>query len=266
MAVTATTPGQVWLSRGSHDSATDGLSLVEAVAAAAGEPHSSFPRCLEFEVACLAQLVNDQQDDASRQDLITLVPALARLPGVPNDDRRFALCDWIIRDGVPGWLRTAGMDREAQALEDLDPVTSWEATAAALQPCAQVAYEVSLRARELLEETYRIGGSDSHQSIIDARSLLCARDTAVMAKLVPATAGERGVLPAETKERVKSILRDVTTLACAASWIELQRRTDRSDRASTGEAILRVLGPSIAQHQEKALRLLKLTARRDAST
>lgn len=64
------------LSKGSHQTKTEGLCAAEAVALIGGEPHSDHPKCLSPVLGEAIRWINDVMDDEARQLLIALIPDL----------------------------------------------------------------------------------------------------------------------------------------------------------------------------------------------
>ncbi len=64
------------LEENSHDTAEDGVCLMEAVAWIAGEEHSDHPKCACPVLTSLGIEINDSTDDFGRQLLIQAIPAL----------------------------------------------------------------------------------------------------------------------------------------------------------------------------------------------
>ena len=61
------------LLHGTHESAADGVCLMEAVAWLAGEPHSDHPACSDVALAAYGRSLNDRLEDDERQLLKPLV-------------------------------------------------------------------------------------------------------------------------------------------------------------------------------------------------
>lgn len=81
----ATAPdGLPLLAAGRHDHPGDGACFMEFASVLAGEPFSDHPRCTPALLAELARRVNDAVDDATRQRLLPLVPAVVNVDGGPR--------------------------------------------------------------------------------------------------------------------------------------------------------------------------------------
>ena len=123
------------LAPGSHRTPESGMCLLEAAAYIAGEPHSDHPDCVCPVLAAFGRSWNDSLDDEARNRI--LKPFLPRLVGTRStaevqDARAFMAADWAVRTFTPAWLRKAGLDADAQALEELPEMTSTELCRAAM--------------------------------------------------------------------------------------------------------------------------------------
>ena len=111
------------LRSGAHTSPSDGVSLMEAVSALAGEPWSNRPSCTSPVIAAYARSLNDWLPDDARQRLKAYVP---RLIGTAEPDlelrRAFACADAAVRVFAPLAFAAAGLVEEAAKLGALAPV------------------------------------------------------------------------------------------------------------------------------------------------
>jgi hypothetical protein len=109
------------LRAGAHETPTDGLCVMEAVAYVAGEPWSDAPACVSPVVAAFCRAWNDAlPDDATRDRLLKpLIPVLVgtRTTDADETTRAWLATDWMARVQTPAWLRLAGLTADAQALE-----------------------------------------------------------------------------------------------------------------------------------------------------
>lgn len=69
------------LAAGQHLTPADGACFMEFASVLAGEPFGDHPRCTHPLLAALARGVNDRVDDATRQRLLPLVPAVVGVRG-----------------------------------------------------------------------------------------------------------------------------------------------------------------------------------------
>jgi hypothetical protein len=120
------------LTYGSHSNRNQGVCLMEAVAWFAGQKHTDHPPCVSPVLASFGISLNDNRDDAARQQLRQFIP---RLPGTAGDGqdetRGYLALDWLIRVYLPAWLDLAGLDGEATQLQELAPIASLETAEAA---------------------------------------------------------------------------------------------------------------------------------------
>jgi len=129
------------LDTGSHDTRTEGVCLLEAVAWIAGEPHTDHPACVSPVLGVFGRSLNDVLPDDKRQFLI---PLITRLPGTAGDGfdekRGYLALDWMIRVYTPTWLDVAGLADAAVCLRELPAVVDFRS--------AEVADVKVRRARE----------------------------------------------------------------------------------------------------------------------
>ena len=111
------------LRSGAHTSPSDGVSLMEAVSAFAGEPWSNSPSCTSPVIAAYARSLNDWLPDDERQRLKAYIP---RLVGTAEPDlelrRAFDCADAAVRVFAPLAFAAAGLVEEAAKLGALAPV------------------------------------------------------------------------------------------------------------------------------------------------
>jgi hypothetical protein len=180
-----------------HVRRTDEVSLLEAVAWWAGEPHSDRPACVSPVLAAFARAWADALDDRIRQQLKAWVPKLAATGGDGGDQTRaLLLADWLARVCAPAFCRAAGLQREAGLLERAAEIGGW-APAVAVRPAVAEAYAV---AKTHLDAAWagRTSGPDAPQAAQEAtrHAAAHAADGALRLALGvgPAEAGQLEVL------------------------------------------------------------------------
>jgi hypothetical protein len=128
------------LRSGAHTSPSDGVSLMEAVSALAGEPWSNRPSCTSPVIAAYARSLNDWLPDDARQRLKVYIP---RLVGTAAPDlelrRAFACADAAVRVFAPLAFVAAGLVEEAAKLGALAPVDRESAARSAAESAASLA-------------------------------------------------------------------------------------------------------------------------------
>jgi len=97
------------------------MSLMEAVACVAGEPHSYRPKCASPVIGDFLDTLEFCSNAEERQKLKRFIP---KLIGTAASDavelrRSWMALDWTVRVLAPAWLRLADFDAEADALEAL---------------------------------------------------------------------------------------------------------------------------------------------------
>jgi len=111
------------LRSGAHASASDGVSLMEAVSDLAGEPWSNSPSCTSPVLAVYARSLNDGLPDDERQRLKVYIPRLVGTAEPGLELRRAFICaDAAVRVFAPLALAAAGLGEEAAKLSALAPV------------------------------------------------------------------------------------------------------------------------------------------------
>jgi hypothetical protein len=116
------------LKSGGHDNRAAGMCLLELSSYLAGEPFSDHPECVSTVLGAFGRAWNDALNDEDRQKL---KPYAARLIGTASTPevelaRSWMACDWLVRTFTPSWLRRAGLDDDAAALEALPKLTATE--------------------------------------------------------------------------------------------------------------------------------------------
>ena len=106
------------LDRGSHLTRGDGMCFNEAAAWVANEAHTDAPACVSPVLRRYTIRLNDRWDYEQRQ---TLLPYLPRVIGTAGDGldpaRERIAANWAARRLLGPWLRLAGLDAEAAAVE-----------------------------------------------------------------------------------------------------------------------------------------------------
>jgi len=134
------------LTRGAHSAIDDGACLLEAVAWVAGEKFSDHPLCVCPVLASFGRAWNDALDDETRNRLLPpFIPRLVGTRSTPDvrDARAFMAADWAVRIYTPVWLRAAGLDAEADALEALPVLSSVERCRSAMPAIGQAKSKAS---------------------------------------------------------------------------------------------------------------------------
>jgi hypothetical protein len=129
-------PSALYLDRGGHESPEAGMCLLEAVSYVAGEPFGDHPECVSPVIAAFGRRWNDALSDEDRNRLLRpLIPLLVGTRTTPEDEemRAWMAVDWLARVHTPAFLRLAGLEEHARALESLARIAD-ATTAGAAQP------------------------------------------------------------------------------------------------------------------------------------
>src|SRR5450759_2471860 len=163
------------LRSGAHTSPSDGVSLMEAVSALAGEPWSSRPSCTSPVIAAYARSLNDWLPDDARQRLKVYIP---RLVGTAEPEielrRAFACADAAVRVFAPLAFAAAGLVEEVAKLGALAPVDRESAESA--RSAAESAESAELAARSAARSAAALSMRSAAESAESAE--LAARSAA----------------------------------------------------------------------------------------
>ena len=261
----------VVLSRAAHARRVDGVSLLEAVAWWAGEPHSDHPACVSPALATFARAWADALGDDDRQRLKEWVPQLAGTAGDGGDRQRaLLLADWLARACAPAFLRLAGLATEARQLEQAAAVTGWEHAVGIHRPldrahaaarralaAAWAASPAASDAPQVADGAARLAGATAAAAALDAALVAPGQGVDLTGALVRALAAEQaGAAP----DVVAAALGDVCTLALhtaratAADVVSMAALA--AALAAPPDAAWLELRPAVRAQQASALDLL----------
>ena len=179
------------LRSGTHTSSSDGVSLMEAVSALAGEPWSNSPSCTSPVIAAYARSLNDWLPDDARQRLKAYIP---RLVGTAEPDlelrRAFACADAAVRVFAPLAFAAAGLVAEAAKLGALAPVDreSAESARSAAESAEWAARSAASSAAWSVAESMRSAAESARSAASAARAAARAAEPAWAAESVRAAA------------------------------------------------------------------------------
>ncbi len=161
------------LRSGAHTSPSDGVSLMEAVSALAGEPWSNSPSCTSPVIAAYARSLNDWLLDDERQRLKVYIP---RLVGTAEPDlevrRAFACADAAVRVFARLAFTAAGLVEEAAELSALAPVDreSAESTRSAAQSAESAARSAASSSAWSATESMRLAAESARSAALSVSS------------------------------------------------------------------------------------------------
>lgn len=111
--------GTLVLAQGRHETPEQGLGILEAAAAMAGERHTDHPDSVSPVVGAFVRAIDGWLRHDERQRFVPLVPRLVDSAGDLSEERQraFALADFASRNVATRLLRAAGEAPRADALE-----------------------------------------------------------------------------------------------------------------------------------------------------
>ena len=147
-----TKPAPIILLAGSHRAGEHKYCWTEAIAYAAGQPHSSSPKCLSPVIRRFGMTLNDGLDDEPRQ---LLRPFALRALGTANDgrdeERREMCAQWLLGH-LPDLFDSAGLEDTAQKLRAVSGDLAVENVRRVLWEARDQAYIARDAAMERLRE------------------------------------------------------------------------------------------------------------------
>jgi hypothetical protein len=111
----------IHLESGSHSSREAGVCVMEAVAWAAGEPHSDAPACASPVLTRFMIRLNDRLDDDRRQQLLPYVLRMIGTRGDGRDEERREMCRLWLAERLPDLFERAGLPERAVKLREFLP-------------------------------------------------------------------------------------------------------------------------------------------------
>jgi hypothetical protein len=117
-------PDNFKLLSGSHNSAEDGMCLLEATAYLAGEPHNDRPACVCPVLAAFGRRLNDNLKDADRQLLVGFAEKLigTRSNRAVEQKRMYYFADSAVRIFAPMVMESRGRTEAAKKLRELPAI------------------------------------------------------------------------------------------------------------------------------------------------
>ena len=114
---------------GKHDSISDGLCIMEAVAYVSGNTWTDHPSCACPVISAFLRIWNDGLPNDEERDrlLKSLIPKLVGTRSTVATEKRRAVmvADWYIRVQTPAWLRLAGLTKQADDLASFPEITDF---------------------------------------------------------------------------------------------------------------------------------------------
>ena len=218
----------ITLDHGGHSSWDFGHCAMEVVAWLAGLGHTDAPSCASPVLCRYTIALNDRWDAEKRQ---TLKPYLPRMVGTANDGKDAAreriAAEFVARDLMPPWLRLAGLDDDAAALEALAPDAPRSDLRRLLYVARDHAWEKRRAWREVLQAKVRehLKAKGSAVAVADAVAAAAADAAAVAAAVAVAVA-------------VADAVADAVAAAVAAAVADAVAAADAvADAAAVADAV-----------------------------
>lgn len=213
------------LRSGTHTSSSDGVSLMEAVSALAGEPWSNSPSCTSPVIAAYARSLNDWLPDDARQRLKAYIP---RLVGTAEPDfelrRAFVCADAAVLVFAPLAFAAAGLLEEAAKLGALAPVDresaeSARSAAESAESAESVARAAASSAAWSAALSMRSAAESAHSAALSARSAARSAESAAQAaeSAAQAAAESAARLAARSAESAQAAAESATGSARSAA-------------------------------------------------
>ena len=181
------------LRSGTHTSPSDGVSVMEAVSALAGEPWSNSPSCTSPVIAAYARSLNDWLPDDARQRLKVYIP---RLVGTAEPElelrRAFACADAAVRVFAPLAFAAAGLVEEVAKLGALAPVDreSAESARSAAESAELAARSAAASSAWSAALSMRSAAESARSAALSARSAARSAESAESAPAAAQAAAE----------------------------------------------------------------------------
>ena len=205
------------LRSGTHTSSSDGVSVMEAVSALAGEPWSNSPSCTSPVIAAYARSLNDWLPDDARQRLKVYIP---RLVGTAEPElelrRAFACADAAVRVFAPLAFAAAGLVEEVAKLGALAPVDreSAESARSAAESAELAARSAAASSAWSAALSMRSAAESARSAALSARSAARSAESAESAPAAAQAAAESAArLAARSAESAQAATESATQSA-----------------------------------------------------
>ena len=215
-----TKPAPIILLAGSHRAGEHKYCWTEAIAYAAGQPHSSSPKCLSPVIRRFGMTLNDGLDDEPRQ---LLRPFALRALGTANDgrdeERREMCAQWLLGH-LPDLFDSAGLEDTAQNLRAVSGDLAVENVRRVLWEARDQAYIARDAAMERLRE--RVHAELAKRGAVKAEEAAAVQEAAAAeaAVVVAAAVAAAAAVQAAVVEAVVVAAAAVVAVAAVAAVVE----------------------------------------------
>ena len=151
---------EIHLSHGSHATREEGMDIMEAVAYAAGEPHTDRPRCACPVIGRFLQEWDYSLKDLDRNRLLRQY--IFRLIGTRTtrkieERRKYMAADWFIRAYAPTWMDlTPDLRSHAASMRSVPEIVTGQGCV----NCADIVSNVLDAVWAAIDKTYNVLTSD----------------------------------------------------------------------------------------------------------
>jgi hypothetical protein len=225
------------LQHGAHPHPEKGLCVMEAVAFAAGEPHSDHPDCACPVIGALMRSLNDRLDPQHRQELKRYVFVLigTKSTAAVEHKRRYMAADWAIRTALPFCLREAKLDDHAKALEALPEIVNQESRDKAW-PLIRAADDAARAARRESWERWDAAWLTKKNAEVAAAEVAAAAVAAAVAAVEAAAAAAAAAAVAAEAEVAAAEAVAAAVVAVAVVAVAAQKKADAIRAGLTASA------------------------------
>jgi hypothetical protein len=270
----------IMLTAGAHTDFSSGVCAMEMVSWLAREPFSDHPECACPVLGTFVRSWNDSLPDGRRT--VLLAPILPRLVGTRDralEGRRATMAaDWYIRTCTPVWLRLAGLSAQADTLEALPEILSFESvpslhdTLGAIRETASATWSAAWSAARSAAESAERSAAESAvwSAVWSARSATrsAARSAAEGAVWSAARSAAEGAVWSAARSAAESAVWSAAESAARSAAESAARSAAESAvwsavwsarsaaRSTAWSAAMSALKPTVDALQQSALELL----------
>ena len=256
----------ITLQTGSHLEKQEGMSVMEACAHLAGEPHSQEPRAVSPVLNDLVSHWSDTLEQPSRDRIILpLIPSIIRTGPQRGTERatRLLVADWLLHTAIPIWAQAADLPQIARSIAQLPPVgdTPGDTTLAQLDHHVTKLTATAMAHRattpDIFTATQPPPGQDEQRDTQIRQALWFSGWTSATLAILPLNTA--ALHPSTTRKGLvhEAALRIINQAAPAQDPLAMLRPTVQATQKSLARAILAIAhqGAHHAQTQDHPAQL-----------